>query len=53
MINMFEGHKSIEDLLNATTSAPRYGLNARDLILQAARRIAVQVMAPPTAVKCL
>ena len=43
---MCEGHRSVEDLLNATEDAPRFGLNARELILQAASRIAAQVKAP-------
>ena len=35
-----QGHRSLEDLLEAASSAPTFGLNARELILQAARQIA-------------
>lgn len=40
--------RTVEELLDATSNAPTYGLNARELILQAARLIA-EVMHEPNA----
>lgn len=34
--------RTVEDLLGAIEKAPTFGMNARELILQASRRIAVQ-----------
>ena len=35
--------RSLEDLLSSIDGAPTFGMNARELILQASRRIADQV----------
>ena len=35
-----KGHRSIDELLDATVTAKTYGVNARELLLQAARQIA-------------
>ncbi len=43
---MEESERSVEDLLGAIDKAPTFGLNARELILQASRRIAAQVRNP-------
>ena len=42
---MEQSERSIDDLLSAIESAPTFGMNARELILQASRRIATQVYA--------
>lgn len=40
--------RSVEELLGAIESAPTFGLNARELILQASRRIAAQACSSNT-----
>ena len=43
---MVGNERSVDDLLGAIGTAPTFGMNARELILQASRRIAVQVQQP-------
>ena len=40
--------RSVEELLGAIERAPTFGMNARELILQASRRIAAQVRSKVT-----
>lgn len=41
---MSRDKRSVEDLLSAIDTAPTFGMNARELILQATRRIAAKVL---------